>query len=468
MEYYFQTSFLILLILYILIYTHFKQYSPIMLRGIVEGFYGDIWSNEIRINMIKFCSQYKLNSYIYSPKDDPYHRKKWRVPYPSEKISELENLVNISKQYNVSFIFAISPGLDLEFDGENGEKDLLCIIHKLDMMYDIGIRNFAIFFDDLNPAQNGKSQAEFLNKVQKALNKKYNDIYPLITIPTHYTKKYMYDEFGNINEYTKNFSTVLNKNIIVLYTGDKVVSDGISEQSFKEAKNIYKRNLGIWWNYPVNDYFRENKKVINKKLALGPIEKLPKTRAKSIFFNPMQQPLLSKIAIASGAEYALSPSIYEPNKSWNKIIEKQFGDLAKDMKIFASHSQHMKTTNAKIGPPDGVEFYYKTHKAISDIKNGKKVDFTEINGLINEMENAANNLLEKLPKNILNECELMLKQFKRIAKADRIAVKSLIDGKSDMELRTLRKEIHDFEKKVLVSELSAVLFIDEAIELLDT
>ena len=465
MEYNFQTVSLLLLILYIFIYVHLNEYSPILLRGIVEGFYGEPWSNENRIDMIKFCSQYKLNSYIYAPKDDPYHREKWRLPYPDKKISEFKNLVNISRQNNVSFIFAISPGLDLEFEGENGEKDLLSMIHKLDMMYNIGIRNFAIFFDDLDKNQNGKNQAEFLNKIQKNLNKKYNDIYPLITVPTHYTRKYMYDKKGNIDDYTKNFSTILNKNIIVLYTGDKVVSDGISDKSFKETKNIYKRNLGIWWNYPVNDYFRENNKIINKKLALGPIEKLPKTKSKSIFFNPMIQPLLSKIAIATGAEYALSPSTYEPIKSWNKVIEKQFGDLAKDMKIFASHSQYMKTTKVKIGPPDGVEFYNKTHKVISDIKNGKKIDFNEINGLINEMENAANNLLEKLPKNILNECELMLKQFKRITQGDKIAVKSLMDGKLYTELKNMRKEIHDFEKKVLVSEFSAVLFIDEVIKM---
>ena len=460
-----QTISLIILILYIIIYTQRYSNSPVLLRGIVEGFYGTPWSNEIRIDLIKFCSEYNLNSYIYAPKDDPYHREKWRLPYPSEKMTELKNLVDISKQYNIYFIFAVSPGLDLVYQEE---KDLLSMIYKLDMMYDIGIRNFAIFFDDLDPDQDGKAQAEFLNKLQNALNKKYNDIFPLITIPTKYTRKYMYDLDGNINAYTKEFSAILNKKIIVLYTGDKVVSDGISEQSFKETKNIYKRNLGIWWNYPVNDYFKSNNIVLNSKLALGPIEKLPKAKPNSIFFNPMQQPLLSKIAIATGAEYALSPSKYEPIKSWNKVIDKQFGDLAKYMKIFASHSQHMEKGRAKVGPPDGEEFYNKSHKAILDIKNGLKVDFNEIITLIDEMENAAKNLLEKLPKNILNECQLMLEQFKRIAKAGKVAVNSLINGKIDIDLKKMRQDIKNNEEKAILSELSAVLFIDEVIELFDT
>ena len=163
-------------------------------------------------------------------------------------------------------------------------------------MYNIGIRNFAIFFDDLSGEQSGKNHANFLNKLQNALDQKYQDVYPLMTVPTEYTRNWMIDEEGNVKPYTQEFSSLLNKNIIVLYTGDDGVSDGISEESFQSAKDIYNRDLGIWWNYPVNDYYLvdDNRNI---KLALGPIEKLPKTKPNSIFYNPMKQPLLSKISI---------------------------------------------------------------------------------------------------------------------------------------------------------------------------
>ena len=89
----------------------------------------------------------------------------------------------------------------------------------------------------------------------------------------------MIDEEGNVKPYTQEFSTLLNKNIIVFYTGDDGVSDGISEESFQAAKDIYKRDLGICRNYPVNDYYLvdENRNI---KLALGPIEKFPKIKTK--------------------------------------------------------------------------------------------------------------------------------------------------------------------------------------------
>ena len=438
--------------------------SSILLRGIVEGFYGTPWNFDIRADLLKFCGEYNLNSYIYAPKDDPYHRDKWREPYPDDKIKELKNLVDIALQNNVHFIFAVSPGLDLHYEGEKGEEDFQFMLNKLDSMYNIGIRDFAIFFDDLSGEQSGSNQANFLNKLQNSLDKKYKDVYPLITVPTQYTRNWMIDEDGNIRKYTLEFSSILNRNIIVLYTGDNVVCDGITEEHYQAAKDIYNRDLGIWWNYPVNDYYYADGNR-NIKLALGPIEKLPKAAPSSIFYNPMEQPLLSKISIGTGADYALATDTYDSVASWNKVIEKQFGDLAPYMKVFATHSQHMEVNSAISGPPDAPEFYAKAHQAVLDTKDGKVVDFTELNNLIDEMENSANILLEKLPSDILNECKLMLEQFKRIANADKVATLSLKNNKLEPELKNLRQEIKNNESKARVSEFSAVLYIDEVIQL---
>ena len=449
----------------IMICTHINSTSsPILLRGIVEGFYGTPWNYEIRADLLNFFGEYNLNAYIYAPKDDPYHRDKWREPYPEEKILELKNLADIATKNNVHFIFAISPGLDLNYEGEKGEQDFQSMLIKIDSMYNIGIKDFAIFFDDLSGDQSGKNHANFLNRIQQALEQKYTDVYPLITVPTQYTRHWMIDSDGNIKTYTKEFSKLLNKNIIVLYTGDDVVCDGISEENFQAAKNIYKRDLGIWWNYPVNDYYYKDGNR-NIKLALGPIEKLPKNKPNSIFYNPMEQPILSKISIATGADYALSTDTYDSITSWNKVIEKQFGELAAPMKIFASHSQHMEFSIGKCGPADAPEFYAKAHQAVLDTKEGKTVDFTELNEMINEMINSADILMNDLPINILNESQLMLEQFKRIANADLIAMQSLKNNKLDAELKNLFKEIKNNESKAMVSELSGVLFIDEVIQL---
>ena len=433
--------------------------SPIPLRGIVEGFYGTPWTYEDRADLIKFSRRHHLNAYIYAPKDDPYHRDKWRDPYPNDKIKELKNLISLSKENKVRFIFAVSPGLDLNYYGDKGTEDLNTLILKLDSLYEIGCRDFAIFFDDIDlQSDSGKNQAIFLNSLQDELNLKYSDINPIITVPTEYWRTSMVDQKGNIKQYTKDFSTNLSKNIIVLYTGEEVVGDGISDEDFKKATDIYQRDLGIWWNYPVNDF-------LTTKRALGPIEKLPTSNVQSIFYNPMEQVQLSKIALATGAEYAMSPDKYDSDDSWNRVIEEQFGELSSAMKVFALHSRHMENSWAKVGPPDGPEFYEKAHQAVIDTRDKILYDFTKVLNLIDEMENSAIILLEKLPSNILDECKPQIRQFQRIAYADRIAVKSLQDLKLDPELKTLRQDISNHENEAVISEESAVKFIDEVLEL---
>ena len=447
--------------------------APIPLRGIVEGFYGKEWTFENRADLMNFCRLHNLNAYIYAPKDDPYHRDKWRVPYPTEKMAELEKLVSTAKQNGVRFIFAISPGLDLNYTGNKGEEDFKILLRKIDSMYAIGVRNFAIFFDDLKDDkgrhhEDGKKQAEFLNKLQDKLNERYRDVENLITVPTEYYRLDMVNGRGKVNDYTKDFAENLNKKIIVLYTGDGVVCEEISEEDFQAANKIYGRNLGIWWNYPVNDYSMTDNGNRNAKLALGAIEKLPAANVQAIFFNPMSQYNLSKIALATGADYANAPNVYNAENSWNKAIENQYGRVADAMKIFASHSRHMENNWAKCGAEDSPEFEAAAHLAISYARAGRNLlNADELFRQIDNMEKAADILLENLSPEYLSECKPQLEQFKRIAQADRLALKSLQNKKLDPQLKILREEISKNEPNAILSEKVALKFIDDTISLLD-
>ena len=82
----------------------------IKLRGVVEGFYGTPWNHAQRLDMLSFMASQKLNAYIYAPKDDEFHRKFWRQPYPADKYQELAELTQKAKKLNIDIIFAVSPG----------------------------------------------------------------------------------------------------------------------------------------------------------------------------------------------------------------------------------------------------------------------------------------------------------------------------------------------------------------------
>ena len=444
---------------------------PIPLRGVVEGFYGTPWTFEDRADIIEFSRRNNLNAYIYAPKDDPYHRDKWRKPYPADKFDELSKLVAVAKKNNVRFIFAVSPGLDLNYKGAKAEDDFKALMRKLDAMYQIGVRDFAIFFDDLKDEngkhhEDGKEQANFLNRVQKTLHEKYRDVAPLIMVPTEYFSEDMLDG-KKVKPYTRDLAENLDKKIIVLFSGRGVVCDGITDDELAEVNKIFGREVGVWWNYPVNDYPLTPDGNRNVKLALGAIEKLPKANMTAIFFNPMEQVQLSKIALMTGAVYANNPATYDSDATWRKVIDTQFGDLSVAMKIFAEHSRHMENSWAKVGSPDAPEFNTAAILVMRDMRKKNSADFTALEQMIDETELAADLLLNRLPQKYLAECKLQLEQLKRIAQADKVALASLKAGKLDPKLKVLREEISAHEKFAVISEEAARKFIDDVIKFFD-
>ena len=125
----------------------FVSAQPIPVRGVIEGFYGQPWSHSQRLRFFSFCQQHSLNAYIYAPKDDPYHRAKWREHYPSDQLNHLRELIHAANRNGVTFIFAVSPGLDINYSA----LDVNAMLTKLNSVYDLGCRQFAIFFDDIEP-----------------------------------------------------------------------------------------------------------------------------------------------------------------------------------------------------------------------------------------------------------------------------------------------------------------------------
>ena len=81
-------------------------------RGVVEGFYGNAWSFADRVDQFEFYGRNKLDTYIYGPKDDPYHRAKWRELYPAEEAARMKALNDEARRHKVRFVWGIHPAGD--------------------------------------------------------------------------------------------------------------------------------------------------------------------------------------------------------------------------------------------------------------------------------------------------------------------------------------------------------------------
>ena len=96
------------------------DYPDVRYRGVVEGFYGKPWSYEDRVSQLKFYGTNKLNTYIYGPKNDPFHSSpNWRKPYPQEEAARMAELVKLAKSNKVDFVWAIHPGQDIRWNDED-------------------------------------------------------------------------------------------------------------------------------------------------------------------------------------------------------------------------------------------------------------------------------------------------------------------------------------------------------------
>ena len=100
-----------------------------------------------------------MNATFYGPKDDPYHSRLTggcRIPNRRRGRS-----ASWSRRRNyVDFVWATTRQ-DIRWN----EEDYRNLVRKFEWMYDLGVRAFAIFFDDIGRRHGPRRQTELLNRL---------------------------------------------------------------------------------------------------------------------------------------------------------------------------------------------------------------------------------------------------------------------------------------------------------------
>lgn len=311
-----------------------NDYPVFPYRGIVEGFYGTPWSHKVRLSLIDFYGRYKLNTYVYGPKDDPYHSSpNWRKPYPADQARNIHELVEACNKNRVEFVWAIHPGKDIKWN----EEDYNNLKHKFDLMYQLGVRSFAIFFDDISgEGTNPAKQVELLNRLTKEFVKVKGDVSPLIICPTDYSRAWANPTpEGSLSVYGR----TLDPSVRVFWTGDVVCSD-ITRSTLAWVNSRIKRPALFWWNYPVTDYVRHI-------VLQGPVYGLENTitagEMTGLLSNPMEHGEASKLALYSVADYAWNPAAYNALDSWERALAAMAPQAKDAYRTFAIHSADTET-----------------------------------------------------------------------------------------------------------------------------
>lgn len=322
------------------------------IRGVVEGFYGTPWSHEVRLRMLDHMGRNKMNSYVFGPKDDPYHRTPhWRQPYPEAEGAKIAELCQRAAKNHVNFIWAIHPGGDIRWD----RADYDSLLNKFASMYDLGVRQFAVFFDDISGAgTDSHRQAALLNALNRDFVQKKQGVKPLIVCPTDYTQAWANPtDSGQLAVYGRE----LDPGIEVFWTGSKVCSDVARVDRTFVRERINRPSL-TWWNFPVSDYVRTN-------LLMGPSYNLDTTLTRAdmsgILSNPMEQGEASHAAVYSVADYAWNPRAYNALDSWERSLTDLEPGATQALRNFAIHATDPQKDYRKIESWETDTFRYDNY-----------------------------------------------------------------------------------------------------------
>ena len=342
-----------------------QDWPDVLERGVVEGFYGNPWSHTDRLRQFDFYGKNKLNVYIYGPKDDPYHRNQWREAYPEEEAKRISELAKAAAANKVDFVWAMHPGGDIQWN----EADFGSSIQKLEWMYALGVRAFAIFFDDIFGAEQskGEKQAEYMNFLNREFVQKHPDVAPLILCPTEYNKSWA----GK--NYLPALGRTMDKDIRIMWTGATVV-DMINKSDMDWINERIQRNAYIWLNYPVNDFCIDH-------MLMGPTygNDLDIAEQLSGFVsNPMEYAEASKVSLYSIADYTWNMDAYDSKASWERALQVLMPEHVEAFRIFCQHNVDLGPTGHGLRRQGESAAFKKAAEAFSaSLANGYDAEAVE-------------------------------------------------------------------------------------------
>ncbi|MBR0158795.1 MAG: beta-N-acetylglucosaminidase domain-containing protein [Clostridia bacterium] len=271
-------------------------------RGVIEGFYGVAWTHEFRLDLFRFMGRFKLNTYIYAPKDDAKHRAQWRRMYTGKELEKMQELIDTATANNVNFVYALSPGLDIKL-GSGYDKDFQALCEKCESMYGLGVRHFALLLDDID-SRDAEGHAKLLNDFQTKFIETHAGAADLIAITPEFCT-------AMLTDYTNKFAPLLNEKIMLMWTGAGVIPATITGPSLTGINEKLGQNVFLWWNYPVNDTMADN-------LFLAPCAGLDKklgNYVSGLTANPMNQGYASLTPLFTIADFLWNNADYDAERS---------------------------------------------------------------------------------------------------------------------------------------------------------
>lgn len=275
-------------------------------RGAIEGFYGEPYSDAVRMDLLRFLGSIGATDFGYAPKGDPFQRDQWREAYPVERLDHFRDLLALGEELGVRVSFVISPGLDWA-----GDEDFAPLIAKLQTFYDLGVRHLGIAFDDVPPggAELGATHAGAVAAAVAALPQ---DIL-WSSCPVDYSA-------SQATSYLSAFVAGLPEPVLLMWTGPGIVAPTITSADVMKLTDdlgLAPSRVVLADNFPVNDG------PMSGVLHLGPFpdrdDALPGMLGGLVLNLMPAYPLASRIGLQCGLTWWADPQ-RDRIEIWREVI----------------------------------------------------------------------------------------------------------------------------------------------------
>lgn len=277
--------------------------------GIIEGFFGRSWSWQERTRLGDFLARQGFGYYIYAPKDDACLRRQWHSPWETHTRQSLQALRDHYRHRQLGFGVGLTP---LDIYNRSLSQARQQLRNKIAELNELQPDMLCILFDDMRGDLPGLAdqQIRWVETIAEQSNARQ-----FIFCPTYYSTDPVLEKvFGTRPEaYWETLGQHIDRRIDFFWTGPRVCSSHYPADSLADIAHKFRRQPWLWDNYPVNDGAVKSG-FLHLKAFPASHGELP-GKVAGICANPMNQPLLSRIALAS-LPAALNITDYQPEAAF--------------------------------------------------------------------------------------------------------------------------------------------------------
>lgn len=251
--------------------------------GYIEGYYGRLFTFEERLGIVRKLRDIGATHYLYAPKEDVFHRRDWRKPYPAPWLKRFKIFVASSRRLGIQVVPGLAPGLSYSYQSR---RDFESLAAKVRSFARLGCRELALLMDDISP-ELPKADAEVfisLGQAHALLLKNLRLRFPKLHLwfcPTVYCDAFA--PKGVLKDvYLRDLARGIPRNIPVMWTGPAIISERLAPADLSAINKVLGRKTVLWDNLYANDY-------CPGKIFLGPFSGRPaalRSAASGLLLNP--------------------------------------------------------------------------------------------------------------------------------------------------------------------------------------